>query len=625
MATGSVWCAALAMVAAAACPSAFALEEIQKHQAKKIADATPEKPRVAPKKPRKVLVFSTPAHIYEKGDPHKGYCVPFGAAAFQALGEKTKAFEPVMSQDLAAFLPDSIKQFDAIVMNNSCGPWITPTDADMEKEAFKKLGADKKAVEEALRKALLDWLNAGGGIAAVHFAIAANPQWPEFGELIGGKFTGHPWNEEIGVMIDDKDSPLVAAYEGKEFRIADEIYQYGTPFDRAKCRVLLSLDPERTNMGVRWISQPDNDWALAWVKAVGKGRVWYTSFGHRTDLFWDPRLLQFYLDGVQFATGDLDAPTEPRKEKLVRRVPGPTPPEVRAAKMKAGGVAEPTEEQLKKIEDAAPDTPPAKPAKPRKVLVWGHPWTHTPNAVAEKALEILGKKSGAYAAVVSDDPRLLLIDRIGQFDAVVMNNIHEPEPFLPPDFGKLDDERKAAAKAFDAAVKKSILDYVAGKDPNGKDVPGRGIVGIHAATAAFGGWKEYGDMFGGFYSGHIGPQEVAIKIEDPKHPLNAAFEGKPFKITDEIYFFQEPYYSRTKLHILLTLDLEAMKDPGKRPDKDYAVSWLRECGQGKGRLFYTTLGHEPAVYWNPLFLKHVLAGIQFATGDLPADAAPSAK
>ncbi|HUT31875.1 MAG TPA: ThuA domain-containing protein [Planctomycetota bacterium] len=616
------WCAALT-AAALACSNALAVEEIPKHQAKKIWDAVPEKPRVAPRKPRKVLVFSTPDHLYGK-DPHKGYCVPYGAAALKALGEKSKAFEPVMSQELAMFLPENLKQFDAILMNNSCGPWITPTDADMEKEAFKKLGADKKAVEEALRKTLLDYIRNGGGVMAIHFAIAANAHWPEFGELIGGKFTGHPWNEEIGVMVDDKDSPLVAAYEGKEFRVADEIYQYGKPFDRAKCRVLVSLDPERTNMGVRWISQPDNDWPLAWVKAVGKGRIWYASFGHRSDLFWSPQMLQFYLDGIQFATGDLDAPTEPRKEKLVRRVPGPTPPDVRAAKMEARKASEPTEDQLKKIEAAAPDAPPAKPAKPRKVLVWGHAWTHQPNAIAEKALEILGRKSGAFTAVVSDDPRLLLIDRIGQFDAVVMNNIHEPEPFLPDDFAKLDDERKAAAKAFDAAVKKSILDYVGGKDANNRDVPGRGIVGIHAATAAFGGWKEYGEMMGGFYSGHIF-EKVAIKLDDPKHPLNAAFEGKPFQINDEIYFVREPYYSRTKLHILLSLDLDQMKDPGKRPDKDYAISWLREYGQGKGRVFYTTLGHALDTYWNPLFLRHLLAGIQFATGDLPADTAPSAK
>jgi hypothetical protein len=147
---------------------------------------------------------------------------------------------------------------------------------------------------------------------------------------------------------------------------------------------------------------------------------------------------------------------EPRAE-----VPwSPTPPEVRAAKMKAGSVAVPTDGQIRQIEAAAPQTAPAKPTKPRKVLVWGHVWAHQPNPFAEKALEILGKKTGAYTAVVSDDPRLLLADRLSQFDALVMNNIHEQAPFLPADFGKLTKEQQAAAKSFDAAVKQGILDFV---------------------------------------------------------------------------------------------------------------------------------------------------------------------
>ena len=65
-------------------------------------------------------------------------------------------------------------------------------------------------------------------------------------------------------------------------------------------------------MGVKWINRKDNDFAQAWVKSYGKGRIFYTGFGHRTELFWHPKLLQFYLDAIQFATGDLDAPTAPR-------------------------------------------------------------------------------------------------------------------------------------------------------------------------------------------------------------------------------------------------------------------------------------------------------------------------
>jgi len=290
---------------------AMAVEQIPEHQAKQIRDAAPQKPRAAPKKPRRVLIWNTPAHIYAKDDPHKGYCVPYGSCAMEALGKKTGAFEPVVSDDLAMYLPENIKQFDAIVMNNSCGPWITPSDEAMPK--LKSAGDTKEAVEQVLRKSLLDYVTNGGGIMGLHFAIAANAHWKEFQEMFGAKFTGHPWNEEVGIKVEEPGHPLVAAFEGKDFRLADEIYEFGDPYDRKKLRVLLSLDVTKTNMGVKWISRKDNDFAQAWVKPYGKGRVFYTGLGHRTELYWNPAILRFYLDGVQFAAGDLEAPTAPRQ------------------------------------------------------------------------------------------------------------------------------------------------------------------------------------------------------------------------------------------------------------------------------------------------------------------------
>jgi hypothetical protein len=61
-----------------------------------------------------------------------------------------------------------------------------------------------------------------------------------------------------------------------------------------------------------WITRKDGDFALAWVRTFGRGRIFYASFGHRTELYWNPRVLQFYLDAIQFATGDLAAPADPR-------------------------------------------------------------------------------------------------------------------------------------------------------------------------------------------------------------------------------------------------------------------------------------------------------------------------
>jgi type 1 glutamine amidotransferase len=307
---GKRWCLAALAAAVGAVGAASSQEEVPANRQKQIREAAPDKPRVSPKKERRVLIWNTPAHLYPN-DPHKGYCIPYGACAMKALGQKTGAFKPVVSDDLSVFLPENIKQFDAIVMNNSSGAWITPSDEAMPK--LKSAGETKQAVEQVLKKSLLDYVSNGGGIVAYHYAIGANPKWPEFHEMLGATFWGHPWNEDVGVKVEEPNHPLVGAFGGKDFRLADEIFQYDEPYSRDKLRVLLSLDTAKTNMDVKWINRKDKDFALAWVKSCGKGRVFYTSFGHRTELYWNQDLLRFYLDAIQFATGDLEAPTAPRK------------------------------------------------------------------------------------------------------------------------------------------------------------------------------------------------------------------------------------------------------------------------------------------------------------------------
>ncbi len=297
--------------------AAGAVEEIPAHRQEQIRSAAPEQARVAPKQQRTVLIFNTPDHLYPK-DPHKGYCIPYGSFALQALGEKTGAYRPVVSSDLAMFLPENIRRFDAVVLNNTSGPWIAPTEADLERAEFRAHGADAVAVEQVLRKSLLDCVSGGGGLVGLHFAAGANPQWPEFHELFGGRFSGHPWNEEVGIKVIEPAHPLAAAFDGEDFRLADEIYQFSDPMDRrqpqdlSKVRVLLVVDKETTNMDVPWIQHKEGQFAQAWVKLHGKGRVFYTGFGHRTELYWNPAILRFYLDAIQFACGDLEAPAEPR-------------------------------------------------------------------------------------------------------------------------------------------------------------------------------------------------------------------------------------------------------------------------------------------------------------------------
>lgn len=300
----------LALLAAAALPAGGRADDIPAHLAKRIEDAAPARPQVAPKQPRRVLIFVTPAHLMDR-DPHKGYCIPYGTHALRTLGTKTGAFTPVVSQDLAHFLPERIRNFDAIFLNNTSGKWITPTADDLRRAEFRRHGRDADAVERVLRDSLLGYVRGGGGLAALHFAIGGNPHWPAFHDLFGARYAGHPWNEEVGIKLDDPRHPVNAAFAGKGLRLADEIYQFREPYSRESLRVLTSLDTTATNMKVKWIDRTDGDFALGWVKAVGKGRLFYTALGHRTEIYWHPAVLRHYLDGIQFAAGDLPAPTAP--------------------------------------------------------------------------------------------------------------------------------------------------------------------------------------------------------------------------------------------------------------------------------------------------------------------------
>ncbi len=145
-----------------------------------------------------------------------------------------------------------------------------------------------------------------------------------------------------------------------------------------------------------------------------------------------------------------------------------------------------------------------------------------------------------------------------------------------------------------------------------------------------GTWPEFNKMIGGFFKFHWNDGTViTVKLDDPKHPINAPFKGQPFEIMDEIYTFGRDTYSRENLRVLTSVDYDKMsaedkaKEQFPRADGDYGLSWIRR--EGKGRVFYEALGHSERVYAIKPILEHVLAGIQYALGDLPADDVPSAK
>lgn len=278
--------AALLTALPAAARAQRELKPLSDEQLQKISDALPDQPTVEPAKPRKALIFWRCGGFFHGS-------IRVGNVALKMLGEETGAYDAVVSDDPSMFARDKLKQFDAVIFNNTT----------------------KVKLDEAQRKALLDFVREGKGIVGIHAATDNFYDWPEGAAMIGGLFAGHPWHERVAVKIDDPDHPVAAAFGKKGFYITDEIYQFRDPYSRDALRVLLSLDMSKTPAKGR---RDDNDYAVTWVQQVGKGRVFYCSLGHRDEIFWNAQVLQHYLDGIQYALGDLKADATP-SAKLAKK------------------------------------------------------------------------------------------------------------------------------------------------------------------------------------------------------------------------------------------------------------------------------------------------------------------
>ena len=270
--------------------------EVTPEERAKIEAALPAKAHATPKKARKLLV-------YDRNVNYGGHAsIPYANLAAQLIGEKTGSFTATLSSDPAALEAASLKQYDAVYLNNTVGD-IFPTPE--------------------LRTAFAAFIANGGGLVGNHGASVASEKWTEFGDILGARGASHREpTEKATLVIEDPTHPITRAFDGKPFEYVDEFYRLQAPYARDKVRVLLSIDPLATNMTQgRCFGQclrDDNDYPVAWIRQHGKGRVFYTSLGHNPDPFWDPRVLDMFLAGIQYALGDLTADATPRPRSTSR-------------------------------------------------------------------------------------------------------------------------------------------------------------------------------------------------------------------------------------------------------------------------------------------------------------------
>jgi uncharacterized protein len=222
--------------------------------------------------------------------------VPDAMAAIYNMGHETGLWDTTMRTDTKLLtkkdLPVNAKNlnyFDVIVFASTTG------ELDLD---------------DSQKADILSFIKEDGkGFVGIHAALDTNYKWPEYGEMIGGWFDQHPWMTFNAPIINESPtSPIVSQFP-HAFVKYDEIYQ-PKDWSRGKVNVLLSLDASRLDYANNpRIHREDHDFAVAWTKMYGKGRVFYSTLGHTEESWDDPDIRKMYFEAIKWTLGMTDAST----------------------------------------------------------------------------------------------------------------------------------------------------------------------------------------------------------------------------------------------------------------------------------------------------------------------------
>jgi len=238
----------------------------------------------------------------------------------------------------------------------------------------------------------------------------------------------------------------------------------------------------------------------------------------------------------------------------------------------------------------------------KHILVIGEEkgYRHESVSHAMATIERLGSETGLWDSTLRTDAEALTKKKL-EYNA---KNLTDFDAVLFFTGGDLE---------MDAQQKSDFLSFI--------HDDGKGFIGIHSAAITFVDWPEYGEMIGGYYDEHPwGTFDAPIIVEDPVFPGMQQWP-KSFVLRDEIYQIRN--YSRDKVRVLMRLDAARIDLGNKnahRTDRDFAVTWARMYG--KGRVFYTTLGHLQDNWDKRQFQEMLIGAIKWATGITSADITP---
>ncbi|MBI4475056.1 MAG: ThuA domain-containing protein [Acidobacteria bacterium] len=173
-------------------------------------------------------------------------------------------------------------------------------------------GVREIALNPEQRASLMSFIKEDGkGFVAAHTATTAFFSWPEFGEMLGGRFDGHPWGvTEARVIVEDQTFPAMQHFQPL-FTLREEHYQI-KDFSRDKLRIFARLDPSSLDLTRPNVNRKDGDFPVVWGKMHGKGRVFYSAFGHERDLWSIPSIQRMWLEAMKWSLGMTQGDVTPR-------------------------------------------------------------------------------------------------------------------------------------------------------------------------------------------------------------------------------------------------------------------------------------------------------------------------
>lgn len=269
----------------------------------KIYGLAPERPTFPISEKKSVLVFSL-----HTGFDH--WVIPHTEEMLKVISEKSGAFEVTGSKDVGMFEMESLKKFDAVVLNNTC------SKSDHRNLFWDKLREESEAdsaqvMKWALRleENLLEYVENGGGLLLLHGAVTTQNNSNAFSRLVGASFDYHPPQQAIQVRLEDPSHPLVQAFPSGGFNHVDEPYFYKNAYSALDFKPLLYFN--NSEITGQKNAMADGKTYLAWIRAQGKGKVMYCSPSHNAQSFENPQLLRFFLDGMQYVAGDVECDETP--------------------------------------------------------------------------------------------------------------------------------------------------------------------------------------------------------------------------------------------------------------------------------------------------------------------------